>query len=108
VQDSGYNNRRWKAETRLNLLKERRACLEAKNNQIIADIKKAIFEESWSAELTSHATVLMPKDAMSRLEEHLGSKDKSIEAKRLALHDIASELRKAEAEIDCQIEAMLT
>jgi uncharacterized protein YeeX (DUF496 family) len=102
-----YNHRRWKKEIRLNHLKERRARLEAKNNQLIEDLSKAIFEESWSAELTSQVTALMPKEAASRLDEYLGSKDKSNEAKRFALHDIAFELRKAEAEIDRQIEAML-
>lgn len=102
-----YNHRRWKKETLLSHLKEKRARLEAMNKQLIEDIRKAIFEKGWSADLTSTCMVRMPKEAAALLHDHLGSKDKGDEAKREALHFIAVELRKAEAEIDSQIEALL-
>lgn len=101
------DTRRWKLEKQLERLKEERSRLEQLLQTALPNLGEAMSVGSYPSTLTSDVFVLMPKEVGQRLEAWLEEEDKSDLKGKHAYFEICVEMKKAVANVDKKIDALL-
>lgn len=98
---------RWKKERRLELLREQRQLLEARADEVLSHIPKAMADNSYPSSMTSSILAFFPKAASDRFTDWMASQDKDKAAGQSAYFDICLAVKNELASLDAQIAAIV-
>jgi len=103
-----YQHRRWKLETKLAHLQNERRHKDELYRKTLKSFQQGIADGEYPHDMIADILVLMPKSVGERFKAWMSDKDKDAEKASFALMDFSMEFKKSLAEIDRQIDDLLS
>lgn len=100
-------HRRWSREKRLEHLRKERDRLEMLFREALADLSRAMEQNSYPIQMLADMNVLMPRSVMQRFNEWMEKSDKTDQDRKEAFLEISIEMKSALAELDRKIETAI-
>lgn len=98
-----FSEKRWRKETKINHLRQKRDKLETLFEKTLDKLSTAISENSYPSDMMSDFDFIFPKEVSEKFEEMMGDKEKDDLRKKFHFYDISKAMKKSLADIDKEI-----
>lgn len=101
-------HKKWKIEQKIRILETKRQRFEDLSSDTLSALSKGMKSNNYSSDMISNIKIIFPKHVSDKFEEFMGKKEKSELDLKHGFYSIALEIKIALADIDKEIEALLS